>query len=114
MSILACSGEGAPIAIYSAELFAMMGFLVQLILVLLTSAIFLRTWLAASTCAWNVGFTVLHPFLTSSARSGDCGSTMMLLTIIWVPLGVFATGKVVRRYLAWSPTDMRSQNTMGT
>ncbi len=96
--ILACSGEGAPIAIYRAELFATMAAYVQGAMLLLTSTIYIRSFVSPIACTCNIALMVAHPAFISSARGGDCGGSMMIETMVWIFLGVTVTGHVIRRY----------------
>tara|TARA_R110002167_G_scaffold81497_3_gene223192 strand:- start:114 stop:281 length:168 start_codon:yes stop_codon:yes gene_type:complete len=48
----------------------------------------------------------LHPAWTISARGGDCGSTMVIASLVWILLGVLVSGHVIRRYRAFRRTQL--------
>jgi hypothetical protein len=78
---LACSGPGAPEAIGRAELTGLLGLVAALVLVVIGSVRRRRKGRRWRGIAVGSLVLWLNPFLWLSARSGDCGSTLVVATV---------------------------------
>ena len=66
---IACSGPGAGAAIEAAEYFAMLAAYIHATMLVTTSVIFLRSFVAPYASLSNLGLMGLHPAWTTSALS---------------------------------------------